>query len=678
MEWLLETIDTVIKIQAGDRCPVLYGLSDAKGYDWLPKPSELLLPRRLAHGGDKIPVAWNYTGYKWNEREHNRQLTLTYQAMPYDVILDSIWSCKSGDGAVEHRMTITNGCNASIVVYSPQALDAEFFAGNDEVDVFYVSKDRLAPRIISFQRQYGTFSEPLSEDYHANIWTSVDGDDTGYIPLVMLHAGKKHGVYIGYDWNEGRIQVSGRQKNGGLYAGVEAGLHGDFCTEVRPGETFMVPGIFIGAFTGDIDDGSNRLRRWLFDNRMPERNRTDENIPYVQWNAFYNTAIEPGSWLCVEEKYYPMIDSVAKAGIEEVTIDVGWWETFGDYRGHSERWPKGMAAASKYAHDNNMLFTLYFAFLSGGSEDPMAFTGKGPNAHPEWITRNWCADMGIDACRDFMKEMILQRLNEYDVDTIRSDLSPITRIKSDKNPHQGCHDGPYWAQKGYIEFIDHLLENRPGLRYQNCNCGGALKGYALMKRSTAVQTTDIYTAIDVRQSIWDSSYCLPMMQLMTQFGDVCSGGKPPEHTPSYRFRSFLLAAPSAHFELPDEMNAEEAAVLKRLITQYKKRVRPLVRRGDVYHVLPRPDGHNWDGLELYDPDTGNGMLTVFRPDHEQAQIKVPLRGLDEKARYKIEYDDGTLPETEYSGIELVRAGVPVRLEAPFSAEWVFFTRQEST
>ena len=676
MEWLLETRSMSIKIRPGSRCPVLCGLSDATGYNWLAKPSELLLPGRLALGGDKAPANWKYSGYKWNEDENTRQLTLIYQAQPYDIVLESIWSCKpAAGGAVEHSMTIANGCNTGIAVYSTQALDIEFFAGNDMVDVFYVSKDRLAPRIISFQCQYGTFSEPLAEDYHADIWTSVDGDDTGYIPLVMLHADKRHGIYIGYDWNEGRIRVSGRQKTDGLYAGVEAGLHSDFCTEVQPGETFMIPGIFIGAFTGDIDDGSNRLRKWLFDNRMPERNRSDENIPYVQWNAFYNTAIEPNSWFCTEEKYYPMIDSIAQIGIEEVTVDVGWWEKFGDYRGHSERWSKGMAAASKYARDNNMLFTLYFAFLSGGSEDPLALTTKGPNAHPEWITRNWNADMGIDECRDFMKVMVLQRLNEYGVDTLRSDLSPIPRIKSDKNPHQGCHDGPYWAQKGYIEFIDYLLENRPGLRYQNCNCGGALKGYALMRRSTAVQTTDIYTALDVRQSIWDSSYCYPMMQLLTQFGDVCSGGKPPEHTPSYRFRSFLLAAPCAHIELPDEMSAEEAAVLKRLIAQYKNRVRPLVRYADVYHVLPRPDGHNWDGLELYNPNTEAGMLTVFRPDHEQAQIKVPLRGLDENARYKVEYDDVTLPEAEYSGRELMHGGVPVRLDTPFSAEWVFFTCQ---
>ena len=674
MAFMIETRDTAMRIRAGDRCPVLCGLYDAGGHNWLPSPSELLLPRRFAVGGELICADWDYIGHIRDENEYGRKVTLSYWAQPYELILESIWSCGPGGGPIEHRMKITNNCRHSVMLYSPQTLDAEFCAGDDAVEVFYVSKDRLAPRIISFQRQYGTYLEPLDEDCHANIWTSVDGDDTGYIPLLMLHAAGTHGLYVGYDWNEGRIQLDGRKKNGGLFAAVEVGLHGDFCTELQPREVFEVPGVFVGAFCGDLDDGSNRLCRWLYNHRMPELNRSDQNIPYVQWNAFYNTAIEPGSWFSTEKKYYPMVDSIAKAGIEEVTVDVGWWETFGDFRGHSERWPGGMAAAAKYAHDKNMLFALYFAFLSGGSEDPLAFTGNGPNGHPEWITPDWVADMGIDDCRDFLKGMILRRLDEYGVDTLRSDLSPISRVKAGGNPHQGNHDGAYWAQAGYIEFLDHLLSKRPGLRYQNCNCGGALKGYALMSRSTAVQTTDIYTALDVRRAIWDSSWCFPLMQLLTQFGDVCSGGKPAEHTPSYRFRTFLLAAPSAHFELPDDMEAGEAAVLGRLIEHYKWRVRPLVRCGDVYHVLPRPDGHNWDGLELYDPEEEQGMLAIFRPDHGQPQINVPLRGLNEDAQYLVEYDDGTLPTARYLGRELMGGGVPVKLDVPFSAEWVFFTR----
>jgi len=672
MHWTLQTEDTSVTIKAGPYCPIIASLAGKTRREWTPGGTSVLLPRRLAVGESHYPPEWAYVGANYRQLSDRTELELTYKTANFDIVLTSRWTAYPGPGPVQHGMLIHNRTGQNIMIYNPESLDAEFCFANDPVNVFYVSKDRLAPRIISFQNRYGVYLEALADRYHADVYTSVDSDDTGFVPLVMLHAESSHGLYVGWEWNEGRIHVAGRAKEGGVYAHVTAGLHGDFCTELPSGEVFEVPNAFIGAFEGDLDAGSNRLRKWLHAHMMPEQNRTDEHIPYVQWNAFWNTAESPGSWIPLESKYYPMIDAIAEVGIEEVTIDVGWWQKFGDYRAHEERWPRGMAAASKYAHDRGMLFTLYFAFLDGWSEDPLALTSKGPNGHPDWFVHRWVSDMGIDACRDFLKDMLLQRLNEYDVDTIRSDLSPIARSKAKGNPHQGCHDGPYWAQKGFIEIIDHLLENRPGLRYQNCNCGGAFKGYAIMKRSTAVQATDIYTALDVRQAVWDSVYVLPLMQLLTQFGDVASGDK--IGSASYRYRTYLMGAPSAHFELPSEMPAEEAEELARLIAVYKQRVRPLIRVADIYHVLPRPDGKHWDGLQLYDPQSGRGMLKIFRPDDECSEIRVCLRGLDPDARYAIDYDGLSSAPFTASGGQLTESGLPVALTDKFSAEWVFFTQ----
>jgi len=672
LSWTLQTSDTAVQVEAGASCPVVAVLRGEAGWNWASSGTDVLLPRRLAVGELHSPPEWTYAGAEFLRHADSDRLALTYKTARYDITLTSIWTAYAGPGPVVHEMRIANRSGRSITVYNPESLDVELSAGDAPVDVFYVSKDRFAPRSVGTQRNYGTYLEALTDRYHAEVWTSIDIDDTGFIPLVMLHVDGRHGIYAGWEWNEGRIHVAGRQKEARLYAGITAGLPGDFCTELPDGHEFEVPGVFIGAFAGDLDDASNRLRKWLFAHRMPERNRVDENIPYVQWNGFWNTGEPQGSWFPVASKYYPMVDAIAGVGIEEVTIDVGWWQTFGDFRGHDERWALGMADASRYAHERGMLFTLYFAFLDGGSEDPLALTSRGPSGHPEWFAQRWTADMGIDACRDFAKEMVLLRLNEYDVDTLRSDLSPIARRKAPGNPHQGCNDGPYWAQRGFAHFLDYLLDNRPGLRYQNCNNGGALKGYDLMKRSTSVQVTDTYSALDVRQAVWDSVYAFPLMQLLTQFGDTMAGGKMAR--PSYRYRSYLIGAPSAHFELPTEMEPEEAEALARLIGIYKQRVRPLVRHADVYHVLPRPDGRAWDGLQLYEPQRGSGLLSAFRPDNAEAEMRIRLKRLEPDAVYRLEYCDGTLETCEATGRELMETGVRVVLEERLSAEWVFFER----
>ena len=31
-----------------------------------------------------------------------------------------------------------------------------------------------------------------------------------------------------------------------------------------------------------------------------------------------------------------------------------------------------------------------------------------------------------------------------------------------------------------------------------------------------------------------------------------------------------------------------------------------MRNADLYHILPRPDGKNWDGVQYYDPASGEG------------------------------------------------------------------------
>ena len=40
---------------------------------------------------------------------------------------------------------------------------------------------------------------------------------------------------------------------------------------------------------------------------------------------------------------------------------------------------------------------------------------------------------------------------------------------------------------------------------------------------------------------------------------------------------------------------------------YKEKLRPLIRNANVYHVLDRPTGEDWDAIEFYDPNTTNAI-----------------------------------------------------------------------
>ena len=100
----------------------------------------------------------------------------------------------------------------------------------------------------------------------------------------------------------------------------------------------------------------------------------------------------------------------------------------------------------------------------------------------------------------------------------------------------------------------------------------------------------------------------------------------------------------------------------------------MVRAGDLYHILPRPDGRRWDGIEYYDPELARGLVFLFKPDREASTQSVRLRGLDAAARYSITFADGSNPPTIMTGAELLSAGLSASLPPGEVSELVFLER----
>ena len=62
---------------------------------------------------------------------------------------------------------------------------------------------------------------------------------------------------------------------------------------------------------------------------------------------------------------------------------------------------------------------------------------------------------------------------------------------------------------------------------------------------------------------------------------------------------------------------------------YKERQRPILRGGDTYHVLPYPDGANYDGMQYYNTKLHQGSLVLFKPAASAPDdTTVLLKGLE--------------------------------------------------
>jgi len=103
---------------------------------------------------------------------------------------------------------------------------------------------------------------------------------------------------------------------------------------------------------------------------------------------------------------------------------------------------------------------------------------------------------------------------------------------------------------------------------------------------------------------------------------------------------------------------------------YKRKLRPLIRTADLYHLSSRPDGVHWDAIEYFDPAGGRGALYVFRGSSPDQSIQAfPLRGLNSRARYKLSFRDDASQNAVSTGRQLGTA-LRIRLAVPLSSEVV--------
>jgi hypothetical protein len=96
-------------------------------------------------------------------------------------------------------------------------------------------------------------------------------------------------------------------------------------------------------------------------------------------------------------------------------------------------------------------------------------------------------------------------------------------------------------------------------------------------------------------------------------------------------------------------------------------IHPLVRRADLYHILPRPDGKHWDGIQYYDLAARKGVVYLFKPAPAADTIVIKLRGVEPGKTYRVTFEDGTSPAVEQSGAELIKGLAITLQEAPVSA-----------
>ena len=516
--------------------------------------------------------------------------------------------------------------------------------------------------------------------------TSTSQSGTDDVPMIYLDYGDK-GVYAALEWPSGSMLA--KRKGDAVKMSV---YFPNFTTRVDPQTALEIPTVYFGAYDGDIEEGSNAFKRWFYNTKSPKILREDPNEPLTQMDMQVGL----------------QVDRVG--GIESVKWDNGWWadaehKIINGWGGIEGDWnevrdPRYVSTINAYGcadlkefaalcTQKGINLTTYVLLHDAKNNNPDALTSIGPNGHPEWFvgytnTDGEFADLGNTDCVNWLKEKLLNFFKGNGVRTWRTDFEPIAEASNKDNRHfANGTDVQYWNAVGFYEIVDYIYANYSDFRYENCSSGGSLKDFATLSRTVYINNDDSADFNSLRTTFYDSSYCFPSSQLqapanMDKCMPDCSQYYIDGTNPDFGFRSVIMgsimfASWSGPKDGSLQFGLEE--YYDKYIKMYKEKIKPLVRDADLYHVLPRPDGINWDGVEYIDADSENeikGAVFVFKPSAEGGNTNsIKLRGLEKTKKYTLEFEDNKAQGLTLTGNYLMTKGVSVTLRDNVDSEIIW-------
>ncbi len=662
--WPLSTDDTAVVVAVEQQRPVLKWLGMKGGrINWLPSGAPEILPAAVGWQGRSTPASWKFQGGSLDSG--GRKLTLRFTNAYPPLELHSIWQARPGRGPVEHWLTIANQSDGPVTLSQQESLVLSGLAApQPEADVWWINRGGG-----NAGSEGGTFTERLRADFD-QVLISNPTDGSSPVPWLAIQVGKSEGLYVGWEFSGiGRIHARTHE--------LRVGNVPEFKTDLPAGETFLVPPAFVGCYTGDIDDGSYSLHRFVLEKLLPPLPRAQ---PYP--TLAYNLYLDSGGEKAREADVLRSAATCKDLGFETFVPDAMWFPQAGDWRWDPARFPRSVVPIEQFVHQNGMRLGLWVAWTQGSfSDDPGSLDIR---RHPDWFVRSFKADekmgylhwdalmdLGCDAAREWAERETQRLVAGVKLDYFKHDYSPIvTKCEQSNHRHRYGVDVSYWSTMGYYQVQEKLIQKFPDLALEGCSGGGHIKDFGYIRHVHYIVTTDTLSSLPDRQSLYDSTFALPpaVLQAYTYENQYNQDADRPR---SYLWRSAMMGAWQIDPTKSVDWTPAERAEVKQATAIYKSWIRPILRDAEVHHILPRPDGFHWDGMFYWSPGLKRGTLYIFRPNNDQAEQWVRLRGLQPATRYRVRSQDGSVTEETRSGAELIEDGLRIKLPGKYTSDLVF-------
>jgi len=454
----------------------------------------------------------------------------------------------------------------------------------------------------------------------------------------------------------------------------------DFAYSLKPGEALETPEFYAGFSQGGFGGASRLLHRFERERILPGGPQSRlRPVLYNSWEATTFNVNEAGQKQLAEK--------AAKTGVELFVMDDGWFGKrnndragLGDWYVNPQKFPQGLKGLIDYVNQLGMDFGLWVEPEMVNPDSDLY------RQHPDWVMnfpnrprselRN---QLILNLARNDVKEHLFSVLDklagEYNIRYFKWDMN---RAFSEPGwPEADLPDQrELWVQyvRNLYEILDRLRAKHPKLEIESCSGGGGRVDLGILQRVDEVWASDNTEAFDRLQiqEGFSQAYAPKVMSAWVTDVPNMNGRSTPLQ---FRFLVAMQGALGIGANL-NRWSEQDFSLATRMITLYK-RIRGTVQLGDLYRLIS-PRGSDLTANEYVSADGKQAVLFAFRHS-QQYNMRAPairLRGLDERAVYRVESIDGKLLEKqqEISGAYLMSRGLSVNLRGDFDSTAVILER----
>jgi len=510
---------------------------------------------------------------------------------------------------------------------------------------FKVMKTRLEP---------GVAKELVNSSMHS-------GEE--FVPwAAVMDEASSAGLYFGLEWS-GPWEM--RFEAGADSVRFECGFRRSFYHQLSEGDSVASARSFFGFFTGGLDSASASVKLFQRNYLMPSAPDGYERCwPPVIYNNWPWTATHVDENLVREQ-----IDRVSEFGIDVICVDYGWSVSAGNKNVRADRFGAGMKPLSDYAAKKGLKFGLW---LSPADYDPEQ---TGEKDADKWVIldENRNPVMYDPACmgeysgpckgclasdyKEYVKQEIDRIITDFALSYVKFDQPMFYRCYSSEHYHQNAEDAWYYQVLGYYELLEYLMKRHPGLYIENCQGGGRILDYGILRRSHGCALHDNGQNDRSRRYMYGVTYPFAREYFLRFFSPQVQTDCPNY---SYNCRSAMMGTFGVGMNLA-ELAPDAHYHLGRNIETYKKHLRPL--KGFTYHVWDQPMDDDWDVSQVWDPESRTGAIFAFRRGGPNDTIHLRLKGLEEMKWYNFNRLNRQHRGEHYMvrGLELMKNGLPITL-----------------